>query len=237
MFKHTQVALAVALLATATFSGCEAAPAKPAPPPATTATTAVPMKKDGGVYVVPVSVNGQVTLDCIVDSGATDVNIPADIFAKLVRSGSVQKSDYLGTSEYTLADGSTERGRTFRIKSLKVGNVVVNNVVASVGGDGSSALLGQSFLERFASWSLDNNRAGAARQPPNDGQAVRSARHDLGRADPQRARDARQRFAGGRFDRYVGRRGAGKPIDRAPLQSITALAKLNAKPREVLESA
>ena len=158
MFKHTQVALAAALLAMGTFSGCEAAPAKPAPPPAATVTAAVPMKKDGGVYVVPVSVNGQVTLDCIVDSGATDVNIPADIFAKLVRSGSVQKSDYLGTSEYTLADGSTERGRTFRIKSLKVGNVVVNNVVASVGGDGSSALLGQSFLERFASWSLDNNR-------------------------------------------------------------------------------
>lgn len=135
-----------------------AAPARPATPPAATVSTAVPMKKDGGVYVVPVSVNGQVTLDCIVDSGATDVNIPADVFAKLVRSGSVQKSDYLGTSEYTLADGSTERGRTFRIKSLKVGNVVVNNVVASVGGDGSSALLGQSFLERFASWSLDNTR-------------------------------------------------------------------------------
>ncbi len=57
-----------------------------------------------------------------------------------------------------LADGSTERGRTFRIRSLRVGNIVVTNVLASVGGDDSSALLGQSFLERFRSWSLDNMR-------------------------------------------------------------------------------
>ena len=156
MLKRAFLA-AAALILMGTLSTIPAGAAAPARP-ASTASTAIPMKKDGGVYVVPVSVNGQVTLDCIVDSGATDVNIPADVFAKLVRSGSVQKSDYLGTSEYTLADGSTERGRTFRIKSLKVGNVVVNNVVASVGGDGSSALLGQSFLERFASWSLDNNR-------------------------------------------------------------------------------
>src|SRR6185295_5835034 len=42
--------------------------------------------------------------------------------------------------------------------SLKVGNVVVTNVLASVGGDASNALLGQSFLERFPSWSLDNIR-------------------------------------------------------------------------------
>ena len=179
MIKHAHAALIVTLLALGTFSGCEAAPAKPAAPPATAASAAIPMKKDGGVYVVPVSVNGIATLDCIVDSGATDVNIPADVFEKLVRSGSVQKSDYLGTSEYTLADGSTERGRTFRIKTLKVGNVVVNNVTASVGGDGSSALLGQSFLERFASWSLDNNRhalvlLGAPRPAPA---AARPASH------------------------------------------------------------
>ena len=114
------------------------------------------MRLDGGVYIVPVSVNGVVTLDCIVDSGASDVNIPAEMFRKLVRAGSVKESDYTGTSDYTLADGSTEHGRTFRIHSLKVGNVVVQDVIASVGGDGSSALLGQSFLSRFRSWSQDN---------------------------------------------------------------------------------
>jgi len=116
------------------------------------------MKKDGGVYVVPVSLNGEVSIDCIVDSGASDVNIPENVFAKLVRAGSIRDSDVLGTRTYTLADGSTENGRVVRIKFLKVGGVIVNDVLASVGGNDDSALLGQSFLERFKSWALDNTR-------------------------------------------------------------------------------
>jgi clan AA aspartic protease (TIGR02281 family) len=132
--------------------GCAVAAAGQPP-----STASVPMKKDGGVYVVPVAVNGVVTVDCIVDSGASDMNIPADVFETLVRKGAIRESDFLGTRVYTLADGSSERGRLVRIKSLKVGNVVVNDVVASVGGDDSSGLLGQSFLGRFRSWSVNNS--------------------------------------------------------------------------------
>jgi clan AA aspartic protease (TIGR02281 family) len=136
--------------------------------PATTSTT-VPMKKDGGVYVVPVSVNGAIIVDCIVDSGASDVNIPADAFEDMVRQGLVDDSDYLGTRVYTLANGASERGRIVRIRALKVGNVVVHNVTASVGADDSTALLGQSFLERFRSWSLDNaHHALVLVGPPSD---------------------------------------------------------------------
>jgi clan AA aspartic protease (TIGR02281 family) len=127
-----------------------------APPPPASVVTPVPMKKDGGVYVVPVLVNGIATFECIVDSGASDVNIPDSIFRKLQRAGTVTQADYIGTQEYTLADGSSQQGRTYRIRSLKVGNIVVHNVVASVGGDESSGLLGQSFLERFRAWSLNN---------------------------------------------------------------------------------
>ncbi|MEI9994541.1 MAG: retropepsin-like aspartic protease [Rhizomicrobium sp.] len=130
--------------------------ARAAPPPKPALTTAIPMKKDGGVYVVPVSVNGAVTVDCIVDSGASDVNIPSRVFEQLLRSGSLGDGDMLGTRTYTLADGSTQRGRVVRIRALKVGGLVVKDVVASVGGAGASALLGQSFLERFSAWSLDN---------------------------------------------------------------------------------
>ncbi|HUO87639.1 MAG TPA: retropepsin-like aspartic protease [Rhizomicrobium sp.] len=159
--KRKRTVLAAAALAVAFGAAAPAPhPAAPAPHPAAPApvTTTVPMKKDGGVYVVPVSVNGTVTLDCIIDSGASDVNIPAEAFADLVRQGAIQDSDFLGTRVYTLADGSSERGRVVRIRALKVGNVVVHDVTASVGANDSTALLGQSFLERFRSWSLDNSR-------------------------------------------------------------------------------
>jgi len=167
MIKH---ACAAAFAAALAFGTAGAAPTPP------TSSAAIPMKKDGGVYVVPVSLNGIVTVDCIVDSGASDVNIPADVLRKLVRAGAVQPSDMRGVEEYTLADGSTERGRTFIIRSLKVGGIVVTNVLASVGGDDSSALLGQSFLERFRSWSLDNMRHALMLNGPPAGAPVQVVR-------------------------------------------------------------
>jgi hypothetical protein len=37
------------------------------------------MEQQGGVYVVPVRFNDIITLSAIVDSGASDISIPADI--------------------------------------------------------------------------------------------------------------------------------------------------------------
>jgi predicted aspartyl protease len=45
---------------------------------------------------------------------------------------------------------------TFAIRSLKVGDKVIGNVKSSVSPVQGSLLLGQSFLERFKSWSIDN---------------------------------------------------------------------------------
>ena len=45
--------------------------------------------------------------------------------------------------------------KTFRIRSLKVGDKVVENVLGSVAGIDGSLLLGQSFLSRFKKVSFD----------------------------------------------------------------------------------
>jgi predicted aspartyl protease len=37
----------------------------------------VPLKMDGGIFVVPVQINGTMTLDFVIDSGAADVSVPA----------------------------------------------------------------------------------------------------------------------------------------------------------------
>ncbi len=117
----------------------------------------VPMQRRGGMYVVPVLINDAITLDFIVDSGAADVRIPADVVMTLMRTGSLTASDFLGQKTYVLADGSTVPSQTFRIRSLKVGNKVLENVNGSTSVK-SFPLLGQSFLGRFKSWSVDNNK-------------------------------------------------------------------------------
>src|ERR1700730_16227451 len=126
------------------------------------------LKKVGGVYVVAVRINQAITLDFIVDSGASDVLIPADVAMTLARAGTIAKGDFIGDQLYQIGDGSTLKSERFILRELRVGSQVVQNVVASIGSVKGEPLLGQSFLAHFGSWSIDNDRhilaLGPARQ-------------------------------------------------------------------------
>jgi len=118
----------------------------------------VALRKMGGVFIVPVLINDRISLDFILDSGASDVSIPADVVLTLVRTGTLTSADFKGSNTYVLADGTTVPSKTFRIRSLKVGNRALENVSGSLSPVEGSLLLGQSFLSRFESWSVDNFR-------------------------------------------------------------------------------
>ena len=118
----------------------------------------VPLKEDLGLFVVPVEINGAITLDFAVDSGAGNVTIPADVYYTLVRTGTINDSDIIGERTVVLADGSKSKLPTFTIRSLRVGDKIIENVNASVLPMEGQLLLGQSFLARFKSWSLDNTK-------------------------------------------------------------------------------
>ena len=118
--------------------------------------TIVPLEPEGGVYMVPAVINGVMTLQFTVDTGAADVSIPADVVASLVASGFITQDDFMGEGKYQLADGSIRQKQQFRIRSLHVGNVVVENLRGSVSPAKAPPLLGQSFLSRVKSWSMDS---------------------------------------------------------------------------------
>jgi clan AA aspartic protease (TIGR02281 family) len=118
--------------------------------------TRVPLRIDRGISFVPVEINGTLKLDFALDSGASDVSIPADVFSTLKRTATVKEADFIGQQSYVLADGSTTQSTTFKIRSLRIGTLVIEDVKASVTPAHASLLLGQSFLERFKSWSIDN---------------------------------------------------------------------------------
>jgi hypothetical protein len=108
--------------------------------------------------VVPVTINNTLQLEFVLDSGAADVSIPADVVLTLVRTKTLTKSDFMGQKVYALADGSTVPSQTFRIRSLKVGDLEIQNITGSVADVKGSLLLGQSFLSRLGKWSIDNQR-------------------------------------------------------------------------------
>ena len=114
--------------------------------------------KEGGTFKVPVRINGVLELHFTVDSGASDVSVPADVALTLMRTGTLQPDDFIGEQTYRLADGSTVKSKTFRIRQLQVGNRTVSNVLGSISNLDGSLLLGQSFLSRFKRWSIDNSQ-------------------------------------------------------------------------------
>jgi len=141
-----------------------APPTQPAPvvsQPATTGSpeqTEVALKPDGGTYAVPVLINGVISLDFTIDSGASDVTLPADVARTLIRSGTLTQADLIGAKTFVMANGEEVPSAEFRLHTLQVGNLVLHDVVASVSDADGSLLLGQTFLSRLKNWSFDNSR-------------------------------------------------------------------------------
>lgn len=120
--------------------------------------TVAQMRKKGGVWTVPVRVNDSLDVDFVIDSGASDVQVPADVVATLEKNGALLPSDFQGTRTFVMADGSTVPSRVFRIRTLKVGRISIDNVSGHVAARNAIPLLGQSFLGRLPHWSIDNGR-------------------------------------------------------------------------------
>ncbi len=119
---------------------------------------AVPLKAEDGTLVVSVLVNEEIALSFTIDSAASDVSISSDVFLTLLRAGTVTDDDMIDTQSYRLADGSELSSKRFRIRSLRVGTVEIRNVIGSVVPSEGDLLLGQSFLSKLKSWSIDNER-------------------------------------------------------------------------------
>jgi gag-polyprotein putative aspartyl protease len=93
---------------------------------------AVPLQRHGNTYSVSVRINGIITLPFVLDTGATDLVIPADVALTLIRAGALTSADFIGKQRYSLANGSEEVGDRVIIREVQVGRHKVRNVTAVV---------------------------------------------------------------------------------------------------------
>jgi clan AA aspartic protease (TIGR02281 family) len=143
------------------FASVAVALAEPAIAPAaeTSAGSAeIALESYGRSYFVPVRINGSLTVKFIVDSGASVVVLPSDLVETLTKSGALAPSDTLGRDTYITADGRKHKGTRLMLRQLEVGGHIVTNVMASAAPAKATPLLGLSFLAKFKSWTLDNQR-------------------------------------------------------------------------------
>ena len=113
---------------------------------------------DGELFAVPVIVNEKTVLHFTIDSGSSDVSISENVFSTLMRTGALDPEDMIDTQNYRLANGTEQKSLRFRFRSLRVGTVELRNVIGSIVTREGDLLLGQSFLSRLKSWSIDNER-------------------------------------------------------------------------------
>jgi clan AA aspartic protease (TIGR02281 family) len=119
----------------------------------------LPLGNDNGELILLVKINNAITLPFIVDSGATDVSVPEDVVHTLMRGHMIdENTDISSEKPYVMANGLITKLQTLTIKTLTIGNLNVQNVTGNIGPAEGRLLLGQSFLKRFETWSIDNNR-------------------------------------------------------------------------------
>jgi len=129
------------------------------PPEAQGGEIVIPIRRRGLSYVVPVTLNGGLTVEFTLDSGSALVQIPDEIAARLEQNGSLGQGDFIRNISFTIADGSAHVEPAVRLHAVGLGGRTFANVLANRSPAHSMPLLGMSFLGRFKSWSIDNARS------------------------------------------------------------------------------
>ena len=118
----------------------------------------IPLRQRGGVFEVMATLNSEVKVFFVVDSGASDVTIPESIAGLLMDNGSLTKADILGRREYSFANGDSAIGKVVRLRTLDLGGHILRDVRAVVlPGKDVPVLLGQSALQQLGGWSINAN--------------------------------------------------------------------------------
>jgi aspartyl protease family protein len=117
--------------------------------------TAIKMHKFGGVYHVPVSINGT-EMFFIFDTGASTISISNTEAYFLFKHGKLSQEDIIGEQDFLDANGDVSTGTVINLKEVKLGNYLLTNVQASVVDNlEAPLLLGQSALSRFGKLEVD----------------------------------------------------------------------------------
>lgn len=120
-----------------------------------TAQTKIFMEKRGGVYYLPCKVNG-IPLKMVFDTGASNVSIAIGEAIVMIRNGTLTDDDILGTTRFTIANGTVITGTAIILRRVEIGQYVLSDVKANIVHTlDAPLLLGQSVLQRLGNIQVD----------------------------------------------------------------------------------
>lgn len=121
----------------------------------TSSNGSIKLSVQNGVYHISVTIGG-ITKNFVLDSGASEVLLSEEYENALLKNGTIKKTNYLTPALYRIADGSIIQCRRLVIPKLTIGNFTITNVQASIGVGSVPLLLGKTVLDKFSSWTINN---------------------------------------------------------------------------------
>lgn len=119
--------------------------------------TKVSMRKEGGVYLVPITVNG-LNLDFIFDTGASSISLSTAEAMVMYRQGQITQDDIVGQQQFQDATGGVSVGTIVLLRTVQIGDITLENVEASIVDNiQAPLLLGQTALAKFGKVTIDYN--------------------------------------------------------------------------------
>ena len=115
----------------------------------------IPLTNDFGSYRLAGEINN-VAVNFILDSGAEESILTENLLLK-IQEMTFDNIQYLPKGSYILADGSEVYCQRINIRSMKIGEHVVMNVVFGIMPANTDCLLGKNVLDRYKRWSVNKN--------------------------------------------------------------------------------
>jgi aspartyl protease family protein len=114
------------------------------------------MEVENGVRYVWIEING-IRLRFIFDTGASSICISPAEATVLYRQGTLRKEDILDVEYFQDATGKISEGTKINLREVKIGNLALQNVKATIVDNvNAPLLLGQTVFERFGRIEIDN---------------------------------------------------------------------------------
>ena len=119
--------------------------------------TKIKMAKAGGVYFVPIKVNG-LDLKFIFDTGASSICLSSVEAMVMLKQGLITHNDIVGQQHFQDATGGVSVGTIVRLRMVEIGGIVLKNIEATVVDNiQAPLLLGQTALSKFGKVTIDYN--------------------------------------------------------------------------------
>ncbi len=114
------------------------------------------VKTESNVYEIPIKINNVLNINFIMDTGASELFITADVILTLLRTRTITDSDILDGGYYTDAQGNVNYNVRFNIKEIEIGGYKITNVAAGIADKlEANNLLGQNVLIQLKKFTID----------------------------------------------------------------------------------